>query len=99
MRRELEVGKNQHATQAVPDPVDPIVSGLALDVVENRRHVVVHQVVDRPVPLTAFSQECAAHKFVDALVPHVSGLARAANVKNVTPRSREPTTGRQDGCR
>ena len=84
MRRQLEVGEYQHATQAVADPVDAVASGLALDVVENGRHVVVDQVVDRPARLASFAQERPAQGLVDPVAPPDLGvLTRAPDVEHV----------------
>ena len=84
MRRELEVRENEHAPQAMSDPVDAIAPGLALDVVEDGRHVVLDQVVDRPARLASFAQKGLAKVLVDPVAsPQLGIFARAPDVEDV----------------
>ena len=100
MRRQLEVREDQHAPQAMADPVDAIASGLALDVVENGRHVVLDQVVDRPARLASFAQEGLAKDFVDPVAPPDLGIfTRAPDVEDVDLVSAGGQLRREDGRR
>src|SRR4029077_10645170 len=74
----------QHASQAVPDPVDAVVTRLMLDVIKNGRNVVLDQVIDRPAPLSSLSQKGLAEVFVDSVIPaHVGVFARPAYIEDV----------------
>ena len=81
---ELEVREDQHAAQAVSDPVHPVVTRLALDVVEDRRHVVPDQVVDGPAIVRLARGTGSAGAAVDPIIPAGPGvLARAPDVEDV----------------
>src|SRR5208283_1608949 len=65
-------------------PVHPILPGLALHVIENGRHVVTDQVVDRPGRLTPLPQRGMAEESVDPVIlagPAV--FSRAPDVEDV----------------
>ena len=83
--------EHQHPAQAVADPVDPVVAGLALHVVEDRRDVVANasrRRSTRPRPIS--SRSVCAEPRVDVGRPcRPAALARAAEVEDedlVAPR-------------
>ncbi len=81
---QFQEWEHQHAAHAVADPVHAIAAGLALDVVEDRRHVVPHQVVDVPRSLAPLAEEGLPQPAVDPIVPAGPRvLARAPDVEDV----------------
>ena len=81
---QLQEGEHQHAAQAVADPVDAIVARLALDVVEDRRHVVPHQVVDVPRSFAPLAQGGLPQPaLIRSCRPGRAVLARAPDVEDV----------------
>ena len=61
----LQERKHHHPSQAMSDPVHPVLPGVSLDVIEDGRHVVTDEVVDRPGRLAPFPERGLTQEPID----------------------------------
>ena len=80
----LQEREDDHPSQAVPDPVHPVLSGVSLHVIKDGRHVVTDEVVHRPGRLAPFPKRGLTQEPVDAVLPAGPGvLSRRPDVEDV----------------
>ena len=88
LRAQFQEGEHHHAAQTVANPVHAALTRLALHIIEDGRHVVPDQIVDRPARFPAFAEGSSAEKTIEPVLPSqprvLSGGPDVVNVNLVS---------------